>query len=112
MGVWIVGYFQAERFQAHMNFIPLLINPMKRTPGFGREMGNMIAVVGKRVSWLESGTFAHNFISFHHGFCTILIDQNPLSAQQSNFAVGKVTNGDKIMKACRLSPSTDDFSLW
>ena len=102
MGVWIVRYFQAERFQAHMNFIPLLINAMKRTPGFGREMGNMIAVVGKRVSWLESGTFAHNFISLHHGFGTILIDQNPLSAQQSNLAVGKITDGDKINEGMQV----------
>ena len=104
MGVWIVRYFQAERFQAHMNFIPLLINPMKRAPGFGREMGNMIAVVGKRVSWLESGTFAHNFISLHHGFGTILIDQNPLSAQQSNFAVGQIANGDKINEGMQVEP--------
>ena len=87
-----------------MNFIPLLINPMKRTSGFGREMGNMIAVVGKRVSRLESGAFAHDFISLHHGFCTILIDQNPLSAQQSNFAVGKVTNGDKINEGMQIEP--------
>ena len=104
MGVWIVRYFQAERFQAHMNFIPLLINPMKCTPGFGREMGNMIAVVGKRVSWLESGTFAHDFISLHHCFGTILIDQNPLSAQQSNFAVGQITNGDKINEGMQIEP--------
>ena len=104
MGVWIVRYFQVERFQAHMNFIPLPINPMKRTPGFGREMGNMIAVVGKRVPWLESGTFAHDFISLHHRFCTILIDQNPLSAQQSNLAVGQITNGDKINEGMQVEP--------
>ena len=87
-----------------MNFIPLLINPMKGTSSFSRKMGDMIAVVGKRIAGLKGGAFAHNFISLHHSFGSILIEQNPLSSQQSNLAFGQIGNSDKINKGMQVEP--------
>ena len=66
-------------------------------------MGYMVAVVGKGTAGFEYGAFSHDLIPLDHGGGTILIDENPLSAQQGNGGLSQVANGHEIYEGMQVS---------
>ena len=66
-------------------------------------MGYMIAVVGKRTAGLKYGAFSHDLIPLDDGGGSILIDENPFSAQQGNGGLSQVANGYEIYEGMQMS---------
>jgi len=85
-----------------VNFLSVLVDPVKTTVRGTVATGDVVAVVGKFLARREPRRFTDDFVALDHETTAVGVDHDPFATEQCHDPIGRVLNGDVINKCVRL----------
>ena len=89
-------------WQRHVDFLPVVIHPVKTAAHLGIAMRDMVAVVGELFAGGEARGFTDDFVAFDDEAAAVAVDHDPFAAQEPDGALGFVPDRDEINEGMRF----------